>query len=395
VNPNRKDDKSGLGMLAGVGVAFYLALALRKTLRGRGYFAKKKEPNLKNLMDLVAFGTIADLAPLTGVNKVLVREGLKVLRENPSPGIEALKEIAGLPVGAYSRPITTTDIGFTLGPRVNAAGRLGSPDTALRLLIETDPQKAKEWAEELQRLNTERKGVQEEVFEKAKAQVEAMGEDLRGRRSLVLFADDWHQGVLGIVAAKISQKFHRPTVVIQFEEEGEEAIGKASVRGYGRINVYERLADCAHHLEQFGGHAAAAGLSVKRKKLQAFIESFEKSFHMNTKEEDFLPQIDVDAKAKSDEITPRLLDELEALGPFGMKNPEPVLLIEGQTRKSVLLKGKHLKLQFDHLDAIGFGLGQREWLPEEGKGLRIVGTPEWNYWKGQRKIQIRLQDFDQ
>lgn len=400
VNPNLESDTSDLKMLAGVGVGFYLAIALRKGLRDVSYFSNREEPNLKSYLDLVALGTVADLAPMIGVNRILVREGMKVLERSGRPGIQALLKASNCPL-----PITAYQIGFVLGPRINAAGRVGTPKIAFDLLTATSREKAEELAVTLEGLNLERRGLQKEIWEEACQMVDSLSDPTK-RRSLVLFSENWHEGVIGIVAGKVTEKYQKPTVVIHFPKDPEtglpSSVGKGSVRSYGNINILEALNFSGQALEEFGGHAQAAGLTIKKDQINHFWELLETYLKANTDESDYLPCLQVDCEVDLQDMSQQVVKEIQSIGPFGVKNPEPVFYSNAVSERILLLKGKHLKLKLTSptqsrkrsIDAIGFNMAERERLPEEGKPLQIAYTPDINTWGGVSSLQLKLKDLE-
>ena len=262
LNPHRKECDYPFRFLSGVGLAFKLGLGVRSGLHTAG---RKKEnlPNMKRHLDLFALGTIADVAPLTGENHILTRHGLDVLSTSAKPGLVALKEVAGI-VGN----VDVRSVGFGLGPRLNAAGRLGKADSGLHLLTATDLGTAKTLANELEKTNQERKEIQEETFLEAESLLRNE-RDLKSERVIVLASEIFHPGVIGIAASKIVDTYHRPTVLIALEE----GIGKGSGRSIPKFNLFKAFTNCSSHLIQFGGHAYAAGLSIAEENVDAFRDA--------------------------------------------------------------------------------------------------------------------------
>src|SRR6202171_5655142 len=248
--------------LAAVGVAFHLLLALRKRLRDAGWVAARPEPNLREVLDLVALGTIADVVPLTGPNRVLVHFGLKELSRGARGGGLALKSVAQL-----TGEVTAGDVGFKLGPRINAAGRLDDASVGVRLLLSEDLREARALAEQLDRANAERQDLQARIAGEAIAHAEKLGSP-EERRTLVVSSSGWHVGVVGIVAARLVERFHRPALVIA--EEG--GVAKGSGRSVEGVHLYDALARCARHLTRFGGHKHAAGVTLDTARISAFAE---------------------------------------------------------------------------------------------------------------------------
>jgi single-stranded-DNA-specific exonuclease len=370
--------------LAAVGVAFNLALALRKTLRGRGRFgAGRPEPNLKDALDLVALGTVADVVPLVGANRILVRWGLEALGRSRRPGIRALKRVAGLAEGAE---VTAGQVGFRLAPRINAAGRLDDAGRGVRLLLEDDAERADALARELDRENQARQEIERTILEEAVH--DAAARVSAGARGLVLARDGWHAGVVGIVASRIVERFHRPAVLVALGE-GQ---GKGSGRSIEGFHLHEALEACAVHLARFGGHRHAAGVTVERARLPAFREAFEAHAAARLREEDLVPRCRIEGWVEEREVDERAALDLGRLGPFGAGHPEPVFALRGapSRARTVGAGGAHLKLSLGRLDAIGFGMGERLALCDGSlEAAFTVGLDEWD---GRRRVQLRLKD---
>ncbi|MBT6856055.1 MAG: single-stranded-DNA-specific exonuclease RecJ, partial [Nitrospina sp.] len=268
LNPHRSDCDYPYKFLSGVGLAFKLAIAVRNGLYSAGW-PKERLPNLKRHLDLFALGTIADVAPLTGENHILTLHGLKMLSVTAKPGLVALKETSGI-VG----DVSARSVGFSLGPRLNAAGRLGKADNGLHLLTSTDLKEAKVLARELEQINKERKEIQEETVTEAESLFHHHV-DMEKDRVIVLASEIFHPGVIGIAASRLVDKYQRPTVLIALEE-GE---GKGSGRSIPRFNLHKAFTDCSGHLIQFGGHAYAAGLSIKEDQVDAFRNAMNEVGH--------------------------------------------------------------------------------------------------------------------
>ena len=317
VNPNRLDETDGAahGHLAAVGVAFLLAAALVRTLRARGYFAGRPEPKLIDLLDLVALGTVADVAQLRGLNRAFVAQGLKVMAARRNIGINALIEASRL-----TRSPVASDLGFALGPRINAGGRVGQSDLGVRLLTTQDPVEARSIATELDRLNAERRviegGVQEEADGLARAAVDA------GRRVVVVAGRGWHAGVIGIVAGRLKEKFGRPAVVIAIDEH---AIGKGSARSVSGVDLGAAILAAKEHdlILAGGGHAMAAGLTIAEDAIPALTDFLENRLAEGVDRSSGGRALLVDAILAPGGVTPTLVEAMEAGGPYGMGWPAP------------------------------------------------------------------------
>ncbi|MBS0657309.1 MAG: single-stranded-DNA-specific exonuclease RecJ [Verrucomicrobia bacterium] len=326
VNPKVGGDRS-LEYLCSAGVVFKAAHGLLKT-------RPRPQYDLKNALDFVALGTVADLVPLIGENRILVRRGLVQIAQSPRPGVIALCRVAGLE-GGIVRP---NDVGFRLGPRLNAAGRLGTAQAALELLTTTDHRRAQALAEELNQQNSERRQVELETFQGAHALVEAgpLG------ASIVVAERGWHPGVIGIVASRIMRAFHRPTFIVALGEDGH---GKGSGRSIEGLNLVGALQQCAGHLVKFGGHEMAAGLTLREDALAAFREAFERAARATLTDEQLQPAIRLDGEIALAEVHAGLGAQLERLQPFGMSNRTPVLAVRGVRCVGVprTMKEKHLR----------------------------------------------------
>ncbi len=338
------------------GVTFNLCMALRKSLRERGHFTQARpEPNLKQMLDLVALATVADVVPLTGANRIFVRHGLDVLSQGARPGVRALKEVSQL-AGAK---ITATHVGFRLGPRINAAGRLDDASLGLQLLLSKDVPSARPLAMKLDAANAERQQIEKLMLQGAVEQAQEMVD--RGAKGLVLAKDGWHPGVVGIVASRVVERFHRPTVLIG----SYDGTWRGSARSIEGFHLYDALKACSGHLAKFGGHKAAAGLSIDPDRLAEFRSAFEEVTGERLSDDQLLPKQRVDALVDPRELDVKAVEALQRLAPFGMGNPEPVLASRAQKTVSArVLENKtpgmpgHLKLSLEaapFLDCIGFG----------------------------------------
>ena len=387
VNPKRLAPGNELRHLAGVGVAFYLVSLLRARLRRSGRWDHGSQPNLKRYLDWVALGTLADAAPLNAANRILTAAGLGVLSETSGPGIMALKEVCGL-VGSQ---LSAWDVLFRLGPRLNAAGRLGGADLALRLLLAEDVEEARGLAAELDELNRRRQTLEQQTLAEALAQIEADGQ-IAHRRALVLASPAWHKGLLGLAAARLTERFGRPAILLTRGGHGWEGSGRSPAG----IDLYQALRACRAHLCRFGGHQAAAGLSLAVDQLDSFPAALEEVLsHM---EGDPQPPREVDTGAHLGEITPAFASCLELMGPFGEGNPEPIFCCEHFRVDSLqVLKGRHLRLRLSQgdarLGAIGFDLATPDQPPSNLK--RLFFSPTWNSWRGERRLELQIHDYEE
>lgn len=327
VNPKRG---AGFHYLCSVGLVFKLAHALLKRRAVPGF-------DLRAHLDLVALGTVADLVPLVEENRTLVKRGLVQLGQSRSVGVRALIEAAGL-----RAPFTCVDVGFGLGPRLNAAGRLGTAQDALELLLTDDPSRARTLAFSLDQQNRERRAVEDAVYAEAEAQL-AGWFDAEKDAAIVVGSAGWHPGVVGIVASRLQRRHHRPAVVIGFDEAGQ---GKGSGRSIVGLSLVAALGDCGHLLEKFGGHEMAAGLSVTHDRFLELRDAFRASARARLSDEQLRPRLHVHAEVGLGAVDFSLLEHHAALAPFGMANPEPTLFARAVTLAAEprVLKDKHLSL---------------------------------------------------
>jgi len=337
-------------------------------------------------LDLVALATIADVAPILDENRAMVRKGLALLSRGTRPGIRALKAAAGV-VGLCG----VGTVGFTLAPRLNAAGRLGEAADAVRLLVTEDDREAVELAGLLNRLNQERQRVEEGIVAEA-----VKAADATPSGPLVLASRGWHQGVVGIVASRLVERFHRPAILIALNEEG---IGKGSARSVAGVNVFEAIAQCRDSLDAFGGHAAAAGLTIREDRIPAFRERLAEVLREPLSSPASRPRLLCDAEVEPRGFSPAAVLELGRLGPFGAGNPEPTLVLKNLRIASARIVGaNHLKLAVTgrsgpRLDAIGFKMGTLE-----SRGLSpaepidVACALDINAWNGTERVQLRLKD---
>lgn len=387
LNPKHPDVRLVDSEIAGCAVAFLLVMALRKRLREEGIF-ENGEPNLKEHLDLVALGTIADVVPLTGINRVFAKYGLEIARSSAKPGIRALIEACGL----EGLPIKAGNVAFRLAPRLNAAGRLGDALPSLELLTTDDPDRALAIAGMLGTFNSDRQRLEEKALQDAVEIIEQDG--LNTRPALVVAGEDWHAGVIGIVASKLVERYLLPAIVIS----SDGAKGKGSARSVAGLNIVKALERCGHMLERYGGHAQAAGLQIKTSQIGAFREHFELCCAELacgiTK-----PATFVDAAVTGSDISVQLVHEIERLEPFGFGNPEPLLCInEMRIADSRIVGNNHLKMRlYDQrtktsFDAIGFGLGGTQC--GVGETVSVIFTPQINEWNGVTSVQLKLREIE-
>jgi single-stranded-DNA-specific exonuclease len=379
VNP-KIGDECALRYLCSVGVVFKLCHALLKR-RPLDSF------DLKSHLDLVALGTVADIVPLEGENRLLVHHGLRQIATSRRPGVRKLMEVAGI-----SAPVGAEDIGFRLGPRLNAAGRLTTAEKALRLLLTDDENEAAELATLLDTQNRERQAVEKEIFAAADEQVMRDFDPLRDA-AIVIGARDWHPGVLGIVASRLARKYHRPTIVIGFDHDG---LGKGSGRSIEGLSLVEALRHCEQWLEKFGGHEMAAGLTIREENLAAFSAAFRSAAGELLSADALQPRLHLDHELMFSELNGDLLAWHDLLEPFGSGNVQPTFFAH-EVEPSIpprVLKDKHLVLRLRqrnyHARAIFFdGAGRTLPEPPWDVAFRI----QTNEYQGERRLQVHIQDL--
>lgn len=384
LNPNQKGCAYPDKNLAGVGVAFKLAHAL---FRERG-----RESQVPGFLKVVAIGTVADVAQLTGENRAIVALGLKDLHRATNPGLRALMEVAGCGDGAGMRAF---DIGFRLGPRINAAGRMDAARAVVELFETKSREEARKLAEQLDARNRERRDVQQRVTERAVAELELSGQ---GETSVVVVAGDgWHRGVIGLAASKIAEKLQRPAVVISLDEDGT---GHGSARSGDGFHMLDALTECADILEAFGGHAHAAGLSVRRENVAELRRRLNQHASRVTGGGDGRPSLEYDLELPAEELSLELCAELEALEPFGAGWPKPVFVTRGLrvVGEPRVLKERHLKfgvLAAGRIhDCIWWGGAEHDAAtPRPGAGIELAYSVEANCWNGNTRLQLVVEDL--
>jgi single-stranded-DNA-specific exonuclease len=390
LNPHQAECAYPAKELAGVGVAFKLVMALRTRLRQETRWAEKL-PNLRRHLDLVALGTVADIAPLLGENRILVRHGLQELTHSHKVGVQTLKRITRI----SGQDIGPRQVGFTLAPRLNAAGRLAAAKAGVELLLAKDAMRAEKLARYLDSVNRERQAVQAQIYEEAKAALEARG-GMDNNWAIVLASERWHPGVVGIVASKLVEEYGRPTVLIGLDGD----TGKGSGRSIAAFHLYNALVACQEHLAGFGGHEHAAGIRIHREQVPAFQESLNRVASELLSAAECSPLLAIDAEVRLDEIDATLLEFIERLEPFGEGNPQPVLLARGvEVVGEPTLVGReqqHLRLMLRQgnvsLQGIGFAMGRRLAQTKEG-ALDIVFTPQRHVWNAREEQQLVLRDL--
>ncbi len=394
VNPNQPGCNFPSKSLAGVGVIFYVLLALRARLRELGWFsAERPEPNLGELLDLVALGSVADVVPLDANNRILVHQGLARIRAGRArPGLRALLEVAGKQHGR----ITSTDLGFILGPRLNAAGRLDDMSLGIECLLCEDEALARDMAVQLDQLNQDRKAIEQGMQREALAQLKDLPvENLPF--GLCLFEADWHQGVIGILASRLKERYHRPTIA--FADAGEGML-KGSARSVPGFHIRDALdAVASRHpglISKFGGHAMAAGLSLPAEHFETFAKAFDEEVRRQLCEDDLTGRLLSDGVLSIDEFNLPLARELRNAGPWGQHFPEPLFhgafqlvqqRIVGERHLKVVLKSECGSLQ---LDGIAFGVDREVWPNPTVRWVELAYKLDVNEFRGQESVQLLI-----
>ena len=374
VNPHRADDTYPDKNLAGVGVAFKLCEALSQTLRHAPW---------DEGLELIALGTIADIVPLLGENRKIVRMGLRRMATTENVGLQALMAVAGVDPAAVS----AEQVGFQLAPRLNAAGRMETAMLGSRLLLTTDAAEAQELATHLNALNQQRQAVEQDIL--ARAEQQLAGEDKEQLPAIILAGEGWHPGVIGIVASRLVEKYYKPVILLSIQGD----IAKGSCRSIEGLHMHDALTACSAHLTQFGGHAQAAGLSLRAADLPAFREAFFSYARAHTKPEDYIPVAQIEFEMHPLDVTLDLIEEIAQLEPYGEGNPKPLFgsrNLRGEGARAIGKEGKHLKfsiagrnqsvdlLYWSHAELAGI---------VNAEPLDIVYKPSINEWMGRRSVQ--------
>lgn len=380
IDNKRKDSKYPFRELAGVGVAFKVSQALAQSMN------VKEEEYLKYL-DIVCVGTISDIVPLISENRVITKLGIKLLKQTRNTGLKAIINSSG-----YSQ-INSTAISFGVAPRINACGRMGKAEQALKLLLSKDIYEVNKLTQELNNYNRERQEIEKKIFESVLNKIEQ--NNLDKNRTIVVGGEGWHHGVIGIVSSKITEKYFKPSILLSFEEDGT---GKGSGRSIPGFDLHEALMKCENCLEKFGGHSMAVGLTLKKDKFEQFYEEFEKVAKEN-KTENIVPIINVDAKIELNEIDKTVVEDLKQLEPFGEANKMPVFALKNIRIDSIraLSEGKHLKLTLRDnnqiINAIGFNIGELANEYRIGDKVDLAGVLEINTFNGIDNLQINIKDI--
>ncbi len=389
IDPFRPDCRFPEKTLCAAGLTFLFLMALRRHLVEKEILAPDPLPNLKNLLDIVTIGTVADMVPLRGVNRLFVRHGLPLLSRSRRPGILALKEVSRLDIDG---DVEAGDVGFRLAPRLNAGGRIGDARAGVDLLVTEDLQEARRHAQTLDKRNQQRKYFQQIVVNECLQSIETRDE-FKNAPILVLSGKGWQEGVVGLAASKVVEKTGRPAVVIAIREDGT---ARGSCRSIENYHIQQALERQAEFLERFGGHAQAAGLTIREERIEDFRRALVADAGARLSGNDFRKVLHTDGPCDLGDVDYELLDQIERLAPFGMSNPSPLFVdSDVEVVQAGLRKEVHWKLLLRkngrQFDAIAFNMGHRPL--SKGDRLDIAYVPEYNKYKGARTVQLRIKDL--
>lgn len=380
INPLQKGCHYPYKYLSGVGIAAKLASAL----------IDSQDDILSRYLDLITLGTIGDIVPLIGENRILVKHGLTVFSKTKNLGLRALIEVSGL----ANKEISARHIGYILGPRINASGRLGSPEDSLKLLLAKTEEKAFDLAKKLNQGNRLRQKIESQTLQEAIAQVESRI-NFKEHNIIVLGAPNWHQGVIGIVASRLVERYFRPTIMMSLKD----GFGHGSGRSVGQFHLLQALNRCKDLLEEYGGHRRACGVKLKKEKLPQFAETINRVAKEMILPADLIPVLDVDMELSLSDISTGLIAELETLLPFGADNPQPVFCSSDLKvkSKSSIVSNSHIKFWVTDgmltCEAIGYNKAGVFPLFEGGETIDLAYTPSINNWQGNFSIQLKIEDL--
>ena len=394
VNPNRFDDKSNLNYLCAAGVCFMFLVALNKKLREIDWFKKNNidEPNLMNYLDLVSLGTVCDVVPLIGLNRAIVRQGLEVLKNKLNLGLKTLKNVCGI-----ESNITTYHLGYVIGPRINAGGRVGKCSHGANLLLSKDSKETFKIATELESFNEERKLIESNMLKKIKNTISINSDD----PVIVLSGHNWHAGIIGIIASRLKEKYNKPTVIISVEK----GLGRASARSVLGFDIGTVIISAVQNkiLKKGGGHKMAGGFTIDENKIEEFKDFLKKKFLKIEKNLNKKNILLFDAKISPSALNESFFSEINSLSPFGSGNPEPKFVVENlELLKSSVVADKHIKSLLSAPDgsaveSIAFNAIKTNLetylLSKDRKKFNILGKLSLNEWKGQKKVEFIIDDI--
>ncbi len=400
VNPNQANCEFPGKNLAGVGVLFYLLSALRGKLRELNWFEDQgiAEPNLANWLDLVALGTVADVVPLDQLNRVLVYQGLQRIRVGKTrPGIQALLDLSG----RKRERLVAADLGFAIGPRLNAAGRLDDMSIGIQCLLESDPSLAREYALQLDELNRDRRLIEADMQREALTILDQLHLDEEELPwGLCLFDTNWHQGVVGLLASRIKDRVHRPVIAFAEADSGNEY--KGSARSIPGLHIRDALDAVASRqpglISKFGGHAMAAGLSIEAQNYPAFVEAFDAEVRRQLSKSDLEAEIFTDGELTTAEINLQTAQQLREGGPWGQHFPEPLFEGDFYLQQQRIVGANHLKMTLaidadrqQLIDAIAFNVDTEQWPDHQRQKVRLIYKLDVNLWRGRESVQVLVE----
>lgn len=389
IDPRRPDCPFPFKHLAGVGIAFNFLIGLRGKLRQEGFWNDRTYPNLKNYLDLVALGTIGDISPLVDENRIFTKIGLDLISEDKRVGLKALKEICGI----ETQVMDTNKASFCLIPRINAAGRVGSPTEAVKLLLTDDLTEARDIAKVLDGYNRKRQAIERTILQEILEEI-AKTIDPHQKSSLVFASANWHPGVIGIVASRLVDRFYRPTILISLRN----GIGKGSGRSIADVNIYQGLKKCDSLLLSYGGHQYAAGISIREEDIEEFKHLLEGVIREDIQPVNMISQTNIDAQCQLHDVNHDLLAQIAMLAPFGSRNPEPVLCVRNvNVTASNIVGNNHLRMRLngDGVSCNGIWFSKGHFIKQLTSGTTsdIAFTPQFNYWNGVNEIQLKMKDM--
>ena len=394
VNPNRFDDKSNLNYLCAAGVCFMFLVALNKKLREIDWFKKNNidEPNLMNYLDLVSLGTVCDVVPLIGLNRAIVTQGLEVLKNKLNLGLKTLKNVCGI-----ESNITTYHLGYVIGPRINAGGRVGKCSHGANLLLSKDSKETFKIATELESFNEERRLIESNMLKKIKNTISINSDD----PVIVLSGHNWHEGIIGIIASRLKEKYNKPTVIISVEK----GLGRASARSVSGFDIGTVIINAVQNkiLKRGGGHKMAGGFTIDENKIEEFKDFLKKKFLKIEKNLNKKNILLFDAKISPSALNESFFSEINSLSPFGSGNPEPKFVVENlELLKSSVVANKHIRSLLSAPDgsavkSIAFNAIKTNLetylLSKNRKKFNILGKLSLNEWKGQKKVEFIIDDI--
>ncbi len=395
VNANRLDDESGLGHLAAAGITFLAIVAINRALRKKGYYNDRSEPRLTLLLDLVALGTVCDVVPLTGVNRAFVAQGLKIMALRQNAGLKTLCDVAGV-----NEPPKSFHAGFMIGPRINAGGRVGEASIGSKLLSSDCLVESSEWANKLNHYNSERREIEAEVLEQAIDQIESYGHE--HSNMVIAFGENWHPGVIGIVASRLKEKYNKPAAVIGFDENG---VGKASARSVSQIDLGNIVIAARQNglLVAGGGHKMAAGFTIMQDRLAEFHAFVNKRIEAQLKGEPLLARLKIDAQLSVSALTLPFVKQIDALAPFGAANPEPRFILKNvKIARPSVVGENHIRCYLQDwsggqsITGISFRSVDTPLEPillkSRDKPVCLAGYANINLWQGKESVQFQILD---